>query len=297
VVDDDPDQVQTLAWILEQEGYRVEVATDGAESVRRAVASLPDLVLLDGHMPVLDGFAAARLLYADLRTRNIPILFVSGAIDLVSRVRGLGKGDVDFIAKPFSAEALLARIDRLLSQVDAAERLRRSALIDELTGLGNLRALNERLTLEQSRFGRYGTAMAMVVVDVDKLKEFNDRYGHIAGSQALAAVGQALRDTVRGSDLAVRYGGDEFVVLLPQCTAENGFAFAERLLARLHQLMPRERSITASVGVAAMEGRSARLIEELIPQADAAAYRAKRLGGDRACAYDPVADSTEPRIR
>ncbi len=294
IAEDDREQALALRSILVDEDYDVALATDGAQVVRLAQKLLPDLILLDVHMPVLDGFDALEELVGDTRTRDLPILIVSGADDLLPRVRELKLDTVDFLRKPFSLLELLARVDRSLNQAAAREHLRNEASIDDLTGLGNPRYLRERLGLEQSRIARYGTHSAIVMVDVDKLKQINDLHGHVVGSRILRAIGQTLRREVRDTDLAARYGGDEFVVLLPHTTAPEACAFAERVLAHLGRLRPEGIDVSMSMGVAALEGSGGQSIDLVFAQADAAAYRAKRSGGSRVCVYDPAVDLVMP---
>jgi diguanylate cyclase (GGDEF)-like protein len=288
--EDDRDQAQALRDVLIDEDYDVALASDGAQTVRLAQQLRPDLLLLDVHMPVLDGFDALEELVGDARTRDLPILIVSGAADLLPRVRALKLDTVDFLRKPFSLPELLARIDRSLNQAAAREHLRLEANIDDLTGLGNPRHLRDRLGLEQSRIARHGTPSAIVMLDVDKLKVINDLHGHVVGSRILRAIGDTLRREVRDTDLAARYGGDEFAVLLPHTTAPEACAFAERVLARLRRLRPEGIDVSLSVGVAALEGTGGQSIDRLLAQADAAAYRAKRSGGGRVCVFDPSID-------
>jgi len=288
--EDDREQALALRSILVDEDYDVALATDGAQVVRLAQKLRPDLILLDVHMPVLSGFDALEELVGDARTRDLPILIVSGADDMLPRVRELKLDTVDFLRKPFSLMELLARVDRSLNQAAAREHLRNEASIDDLTGLGNPRYLRERLSLEQSRIARYGTHSAIVMVDVDKLKQINDRHGHVVGSRILREIGQTLRREIRDTDLAARYGGDEFVVLLPHTTAAEACAFAERVLAYLRRLRPEGIDVSLSMGVAALEGSGGQSIDLVFAQADAAAYRAKRSGGSRVCVYDPSVD-------
>jgi two-component system cell cycle response regulator len=126
------------------------------------------------------------------------------------------------------------------------------------------------------------------MIDIDRLKVLNDDHGHGAGSEVLATMGDILLDKVRETDVAVRYGGDEFVVLLPHSTLIDGMNFAERILDKVRQARPAGLTFSVSVGVAAKMAVTDLLISRLFDEADAAVYRSKDLGGDRASAYDPV---------
>lgn len=296
VAEDDADQGALLEALLTKEDFEVALTTNGEELLRHAYGAPPDLILLDGQMPLLNGFDAAERLHADARTSNVPVLFLSGAEDLLARIRALKPDTIDFLRKPFSAPELLARIERSLSRSEAREELRAQAEVDVLTGLGNARALNRSLGVERSRISRYGATSAVVVMDVDKLKVINDQHGHVVGSRVLQAIGQLLRITIRETDLAARYGGDEFVVILSHTTAAEGGAFAERFLDRLRELRPEGMAVSMSVGVAALVASQDRTEDSLLAQADAAAYRAKRSGGNRACVFDSALDLIRPSV-
>jgi two-component system cell cycle response regulator len=241
-------------------------------------------------MPLLDGFDAAERLHADVRTAKVPVLFLSGAKDLLVRIRALKPDNIDFLRKPYSAAELLTRIERSLDRNSALDELRIQAEVDVLTGLGNARALHRSLAVEQSRISRYGATSAIVMMDVDKLKAINDQHGHVVGSRVIQAIGQLLRTAIRETDLAARYGGDEFVVILAHTTAAEGCAFAERFLDRVRQLRPEGLDVSMSVGVARLGVAEKQTGDVLLAEADAAAYRAKRLGGNRACVFDSALD-------
>jgi two-component system cell cycle response regulator len=290
IAEDDFAQARELGEILAEEGFDVVLASDGGEAIRLAQEALPDVILLDVHMPLVDGFDTAERLWRDLRTRFVPILLVSGADDLLPRVRQLNMDTVDFLRKPYSISELLARIERSVSQAAEREHLRARATIDELTGLGNMRFLREHLDIERSRTGRYGTPLSVVMMDVDKLKKINDDHGHIMGSEILKAIAEALRCEIRETDLAARYGGDEFVVVLPHTSLVAAEAFAQRVLSRIRRLRVDEVSISVSLGVAQIMAQDGGATDAVLGWADSAAYRAKRLGGDRVCVYDQAAD-------
>jgi diguanylate cyclase (GGDEF)-like protein len=281
VVDDDAAHAQELQAALGDEGYEVAIEPHGDEALSRARALDPALVIVGVHPPELDGFEVARQLADDRRTAAMPVLFLSAAHDLPTKVRDCHVAVLDFLRRPYTLEELLVRVDRCLMLAEARDRLRRKARIDELTGLGNLRFFEERLAVESSRIARYGTALSMVVIDVDGLKIVNDKHGHPTGSAVLKAIGAAIGNEIRDTDLAARYGGDEFIVLLPHTQLAEGVAFAGRLLERIRRLRPCGLSVTTSMGVAAFHPKTDASVQLLLERADAAAYRAKRQGGNR----------------
>jgi diguanylate cyclase (GGDEF)-like protein len=297
IVEDDAELASIMAETLAEEGYLVEQAKTGEEGLRRATAAPPGLVLLDVNLPVVDGFDTAERLRQAVPTRDVPILFLSGTGDLATRVRSARLEEVDFLAKPYALDELLTRVHRALAQAAARRRLRAEAEHDALTGLGNLRLLRTRMAAERARFERYGMPLALVVVDVDKLKHINDQHGHRAGDRALRGVADVLRREVRETDLAVRTGGDEFVVLLPHTTLAEGMAFAHRTSAAIAELEPGGVPVTVSIGVASLATRgSGESDDDLLHRADSAAYKAKRRGGNQVCCDDtaghpPVIDA------
>jgi diguanylate cyclase (GGDEF)-like protein len=286
IVEDDVALIQAMTSLLEEQGYQVESVSRGADGVRSAVERPPALLILDLGLPDQDGLTVAAELVSDRRTAQIPVLFLSGRPDLATRVRVLRDMPGDFLRKPYRAEELLARVERCLTDSDARARLRSDARIDGLTGLGNVRLLAERLQVEAARRVRYGTPLTVVVLDVDGLKQINDAHGHLTGSAVLRSLGDALRAEIRETDVAFRFGGDEFVVLLPHTNLQDGVAFGERLLGRIRSLRPCAISVSVSIGVAGSDDSKDGTIQAQLGRADAAAYAAKRAGGDRVVTQD-----------
>jgi diguanylate cyclase (GGDEF)-like protein len=281
VVEDDEVLSELLAALLEEHGYEVESVGRGADAVKRARETPPALLILDLGLPDLDGISVAGELGRDRRTAQIPVLFLSGQEDLPTRVRMCRDLPGDFLRKPYRAEDLLARIERCLADADSRARLRTDARIDDLTGLGNVRLLDERLQVEAARLKRYGTPLTLAVIDVDRLKAINDAHGHLTGSAVLRALGGAIRAEIRETDVAFRYGGDEFVVLLPHTDLREGVVFAERLIGRIRALRPCALPVAVSIGVASSGDPQDGSMAAQLARADAAAYAAKRAGGDR----------------
>jgi two-component system, cell cycle response regulator len=287
VVDDDPALTATLSEFLEPAGYAVDVSADGADGVDRAIAGRPDLVVLDVNIPPTDGFEAATRLRKSPAAKAIPILFLSGARDLAVRMRRVAIDDADFLPKPFAFDELLTRIERVLEHARVRQALHRQAERDALTGLGNQRLFQSRLAGEHARFARYGEPLALVAIDVDKLKRVNDDHGHLAGNEALRAIADVIRREGREVDVASRCGGDEFVVILPHTTLREAGVFAGRVHDEVRRLSVHGVRLSVSIGVAALSRpASTESADQLLQRADAAAYRAKRDGGDRICLDD-----------
>jgi two-component system cell cycle response regulator len=295
IVEDDALFASAVGDALATEGYLVEHVDDGQVGVERALSTRPDLILLDVNLPSLDGFMAAAQLRESPTTRDVPIIFLSARKDLSARVRVLHLENVDFIPKPFREDDLLARIEQALVGAHARQRLQHRAAVDDLTGLGNLSMFRARLAEEHKRVARYGSPLSLAMIDVDKLKSINDQRGHVAGSDVLRAIGDVLRRHARTTDLAVRYGGDEFVVLLPQTTLAEASIFAERVRGEVSRLAVHGLYPTVSIGVAFLSGPDSDETDaDLLQRADAAAYTAKRRGGNRICTEDEVGEAALP---
>jgi diguanylate cyclase (GGDEF)-like protein len=298
IVEDDEGAREALADVL-SDFYEVETARDGIEGVDAARLRRPDLVLMDIFMPRLDGFAALEALRADATTADVPVILVSGRGDDLTRAHSLDLGAIDFLQKPFSERELRARIDRTLRLARRQTQLQALAETDALTGLANRRAFLGRLALEVKRARRYGTPLACLMVDMDHLKPVNDELGHAAGDRAIATVAELLRSELRETDFGARYGGDEFVLLLPHTTAAEGRVLASRLCERLRettfQADGRAVPLAASFGVSELpDGPPDEAGDEMLRMADAALYEAKAAGRGRVASHMHEASAGPP---
>ena len=297
VADDEPVNLALIRRRLEWEEYRVETAEDGGQAVEAARRTLPDLIILDVMMPVMDGLQACRLLKEDPATRDIPVIFLSALDDTDTKVRGLALGANDYVSKPFRVEELLARVSvaiRLKLERDRlrqrAEELRRSAeaasemsMTDALTGLLNRYGLHRALQRELAEARRYARPLSCLLIDIDFFKTVNDTYGHAAGDTALQQAARVITESVRGSDVVCRYGGEEFLVLAPETGHEGARALAEKIRqsfsARLFGEGAHVFFLTLSTGVAQLGANESG--NDMIARADEALYHAKQTGRDR----------------
>lgn len=280
IIDDSPDALAVAKARLTSEGHEILCAGSGKEGLEAAERDNPDLILLDVDMPDMSGFDVCRRLKADAGLCMIPVVFLSGSGGLDDKVKGLDLGAVDFVAKPFDAFELRARVNAALRTKQLQDMLIEHAKIDPLTGLSNRRALDERLAQEWARHLRHGSHLSVIMADIDHFKNVNDQYGHQTGDEVLRQVSARLAEGCRDSDMAARFGGEEFVIVATATPAQAAAGFAERLRTSICsvplEIQGEILEVTASFGVADNYGCNSP--EELIQAADEAMYRAKEAG-------------------
>lgn len=289
IVDDSPSNLHVLAHAL-QNKYDVIVATNG-HSVLQILETQPhpDLILLDIMMPDMDGHEVCRRLKSNAGTRNIPVIFVTARDSLSDQQLGFNLGAVDYITKPVEVPLLLARVDVHIRLKLKSERLEELAMVDGLTDIANRRALDEALRRESGRAAREQSSLAVLMIDIDHFKEYNDHYGHGAGDACLRKVAHRLKTEVHGpSDVVARYGGEEFCIVLPNCDAPNALHVAEHLRLSIEALHIPHLYSSVSGLVTVSIGCSARHIPpseagslSLRAEADEALYTAKSQGRNR----------------
>jgi len=267
---------------LAKESFDFFTACDGESGIDSARLRAPDLILLDIDMPGINGLEVCRRLKSDASTADIPVIFLTGEDATEQKIQGLELGAVDYVTKPFDPAELAARVRSALRTRDLMQLVARKALIDGLTGLWNRSYFENRLAAEVSSGVRHGRTLSIVMLDVDRFKTVNDRYGHGTGDEVLREVGRVFQQTARTEDVACRYGGEEFVLILPDTQAKNAATLAERIRVLIEKLEVRHRSgpltVTASFGVAdTIQSENASPVE----LADAALYTAKQSGRNR----------------
>ncbi|HEX4146058.1 MAG TPA: diguanylate cyclase [Pirellulales bacterium] len=293
IAEDEPVSRRLLQGSLERWGYEVVVAKDGTEAAQILLSpDAPKMALLDWLMPGIDGVQLCRNIRRNKPEPYTYILMLTGRRAQDDVIRGLEAGADDYVRKPFDPNELKVRLrtgkrilylqDRLIS---SREALRDQATRDPLTGLWNRAAILDILGDELARSAREGGSLGVLMADLDCFKHINDSYGHPTGDEVLQGVARALRNTVRRYDAVGRYGGEEFLIVLPGCDESNAVSHAERLRAAVNRVTV-ETAVakvhpSVSLGVVVSNRHTSLDIGDLIQAADTALYRAKHAGRGR----------------
>jgi diguanylate cyclase (GGDEF)-like protein len=290
VIDDSEFIHELVRARLRQEGLQVEHELSGDAGLRRATQNPPDLILLDVEMPEMDGFEVCRRLKEGPETRHIPVIFLTGQSEQGDKVRGLDLGAVDYVLKPFDEVELRARVRAALRTKRLQDLLQRQSFLDGLTGLWNRGYLDHRREGALNIARRYARRLSLLLGDIDHFKQINDTYGHLFGDHAIQRVAEAISRHARRSDIACRYGGEEFALLLPGAGVQESSVVAERLRIAIEteEFYVRDGTrvqVTISFGVASTEGLDPLTGESLISRADQALYDAKQSGRNRVHIY------------
>ena len=297
IVDDHEDNVELLRARLEHRGFVCITARDGVEALAAVEAAAPDLVLLDLMMPRIDGFEVARRIKQNPNLPFIPIIAQTALDDVEHKVEGLAAGADDYITKPINFAELEARvrsmlrIKRLHEALESANtELTRLATTDGLTGVYNRGHIEQRLAEMFDHSARLQEPLSCVMFDIDHFKAVNDRYGHQVGDGVLRQFADLILGVAREIDKVGRYGGEEFMVLLPGTVLDSAVTFAERARLEVEQHLFRIDGTTlrrtVSCGVAGWPHPAIEHREHLVRAADDALYVAKALGRNRVVRFD-----------
>lgn len=292
IADDDPISRKLLQVSLSNSGYQVVIANDGMEAF--AVLRRPDcpkLAILDWMMPGMDGVEICRAIRGKAGEPYVYIILLTAKGHAAEVVEGLEAGADDYIRKPFDLHELKARLragrrilDLQHQLVSAGERLRVQATYDSLTGLLNRPVILEALDRELARSSRERNELAVLMADIDHFKSINDSRGHLVGDAVLRQVAERMQSAVRAYDSVGRYGGEEFLIISPDCNSETAGELAERIRVSISSkpvcVSDQQLKVTLSIGVA-VAGNGLRESTELLHTADDALYAAKRCGRDR----------------
>jgi diguanylate cyclase (GGDEF)-like protein len=306
-VDDDLTNIRILENILGPQGYEIITAASGEEALARVSDRDPDVVLLDVILPGMSGFDVTKRLRAAERTRVLPVLLITSLTETEDKIKGIEAGCNDFIPKPFDKSELLARVKSMLNLKYAYDELRAAnkrleelSVTDPLTGVYNRRYLFDRLDAEIKRAYRGKTTLSCLIIDIDHFKAINDERGHLAGDAVIKRLADFLKNNVRSTDIVARYGGDEFMLVIPETSEEGARVLAGKLLEGIRKFVfvgeQNTFNVTCSMGLSSFAGGGLdrklmakaafdALGEALIENADDALYEAKKNGRNRVSTY------------
>ena len=298
IVEDNRPQAEAAMKLLRGEGYEVEWAADGKSAIKLAASGRYDLVMLDVVLPDMQGTQICQWLKSNAPTRRIPVIMVTAKDSIEDMVTSLDSGADDYLHKPYVDVELKARIkahlrtkalqddltDSNAKLEELLDEVRRLAITDPLTGLYNRRHFTSMLEKEFSRVRRYKTELGCMIIDVDFFKKINDTLGHHAGDTVLSELAGILSEGLRKADIICRWGGEEFVVLLPQTGQDKVMEVAERLRHTVEEyrfLKHPDLKVTVSIGVSTWPSEGMDSPDTIINTADEALYKAKNAGRNR----------------
>lgn len=293
IAEDDAISRRLLDTILKKWGYEVVIAYNGGQAwAELQKEDAPRLAILDWMMPEMDGVEVCGKVRERTDAPYVYILLLSAKSQREDLVKGMESGADDYITKPFDANELKVRLragrrilDLQTQLMSAQEALRDQAARDPLTGIWNRNALFDVFRRELARADREGNQLTIVMLDIDHFKNLNDTHGHMAGDAVLREFTSRITASLRPYDAVGRYGGEEFLVVLPGCSVEAGMRHADRLRSLITDLpfdtSEGRHTVTCSLGVASTSSTNPKDPDSLIRAADAALYRAKRNGRNR----------------
>jgi diguanylate cyclase (GGDEF)-like protein len=297
VIDDSIDIHRLLDVRLRPEEVILYHALSADEGLQKVRELKPDLILLDVELPIRSGFEVCQTIKLDPALADIPVIFLTAATDIHTKVQGLELGAVDYVIKPFDPAELRARVRAALRTKRYHDLLSARANVDGLTGVWNRSYFNQRFGEEMAAAQRYGRLVSLVMLDLDHFKAHNDTFGHPFGDRVLQVVGDILHSAVRTTDAPCRFGGEEFAVVLTETPADGALVIADRIRLRIATTVFRPKDVnvpvTASFGIACSETLGSGdtvSVARMIQAADSALYRAKNEGRNRVCLATPPTD-------
>lgn len=276
VVDDSRTNLMVLSEILKSLSFRVITASNGLEALNLVKKEEPDLILLDIVMPDMDGFEVCKILKNHSTHKKIPVIFLTAMNDKEYIIKGFKLGGVDYIVKPFIEEEVIARINVHLELQQTLEKMEQMAITDELTGVYNRRYAYQILEDLVSLAQQAGNKFILCYIDIDNLKELNDRFNHSAGDRLIKTVIMNLKKKLPPEDYIFRMGGDEFLLFLYSNNPENSKHTIIDLRKKLNRVQLLGYNIDFSYGFAESDTTMTSSINELILLADTEMYRQKK---------------------
>jgi len=286
-VDDTATNLDILEELLEQ--YDVIATISGVDALKIVEEEKKiDLILLDIMMPNMNGYEVCKKLKADERTKDIPIIFITAKADENSIEKAYDLGGTDYVTKPFRPKELLSRVKKELKYHEMMEELKILASTDPMTKLYNRRYFTQISEHTLDLMKREKKNLSVIMLDIDKFKNVNDTYGHKVGDDVIIALSNKLLEHQRKSDICCRYGGEEFVILLPNTSINGANVLAQKIREDIEALTinissNKDLKFTVSLGVSQVNLENEYNIELALKRADDALYEAKETGRNRVC--------------
>lgn len=317
IIDDNPRNIQLLGYLLKEKGYQIAAAINAEQAYAMIESLKPDLILLDVVIPETDGFKICRKIRSFTATEHTPIVFLTAKGNTSDVISGLELGAIDYITRPFNNQELLARIKihirqkqkydhMMIHMVELQERIQQEeqllkkrqdeiqvltiknhdlsqkVITDELTGLYNRRYIFNRLISEIAKSQRHQADLSIIMLDIDHFKKINDRYGHPSGDIVLQDLSKIFGNAIREIDLAGRYGGEEFIIILPETDIPGAHRVAKRIQKQVaaYRNESENLSVTISQGISSLSSQC-HDYTRMIALADQALYSAKKNGRNR----------------
>ncbi len=285
IVDDDAAIRDSMLEFIKRSGYNAQTVSSAEEAIELLKSTRVDLVITDIMLPGRNGLQLTDLIKQNY---DIDIIVMTGYSENYSYEEAINKGASDLVFKPFRFEELILRLKRVLKERQLTKdrnrilsKLENLAITDGLTKLYNLRHFYNQLEIEIDRSNRYGHPLALLLLDIDNFKTYNDTYGHLEGDKVLVRLGQIIKSCLRTMDCAYRYGGEEFTIILPETTGEEAKNVAHRIKSsvEIESFFPEGGdvvNITISIGVT--EYFKKEPLATFIQRADQAMYNSKAKG-------------------
>lgn len=285
IVEDELLIARNLAKKLKKMGYDVTAIVSSYEAALKSISDCcPDLILMDIVIKgEKDGIDTATEINENY---HIPIIYLTAYADDLTLERAEKTGSYGYILKPYSEKELHASIKMALSKHQQYQSILEKSILDPLTDLFNRRYMEEALEKELSRAERHQYPVSLILIDIDHFKQVNDKYGHDTGDEVLKVIANIMRNTVRQSDIICRYGGEEILILLPECSLEQAFFIADSIgknvsTMQLYYNTHNLSNITISSGIAGFPEHGSKR-KTIIQAADLALYQAKANGRNQA---------------
>ena len=289
IVDDDVNIRESMCEFVDRAGFPALVADSAEDAIGRLKEAPIDIVITDIILPGMDGLELTDIIKTDYQ--NIDVIVMTGYSSEYSYEEAVNKGAADFVFKPVRFEELLLRLKRVLRERTLSKereemlgRLQNLAITDGLTRLHNSRHFYNQLTMEVGRSIRYNHSLALLLMDIDHFKRYNDDFGHLEGDKVLVRIAEVIRSCLRAMDSAYRYGGEEFTIILPETSASEALTVAERIRSAVESetFLPEsgeETGIAISVGVTEYCRKEKK--SDFVHRADSAMYQSKENGRNR----------------